>query len=224
MPIIPRQLPEITKEIEQSFRSKVALRSESECWLWAGSCTANRGMLSVNNESFIAARLAWAIHYKCDPYPQHVLHNCPGGDNPRCVNPYHLWLGDHADNLRDWSEKYQEQKPPEPITEPYVKVLPPMVVTGRVTHHLAKEIREYYKSRRVTLDDLASHYCLGKSTISRAINGYYDGVSVETNGCKLSDEVKADIKRQHLIFGIPRKELARKHKVGESTINRIVNS
>lgn len=30
-----------------------------------------------------------------------MCHNCPGGDNPLCVNPDHLWLGSVAENLQD---------------------------------------------------------------------------------------------------------------------------
>ncbi len=34
-----------------------------------------------------------------------MLHNCPGGDNPSCINPAHLWLGTEADNNADCAAK-----------------------------------------------------------------------------------------------------------------------
>lgn len=34
-----------------------------------------------------------------------VLHNCPAGDNPACVNVDHLWLGTARDNTQDMIAK-----------------------------------------------------------------------------------------------------------------------
>jgi DNA invertase Pin-like site-specific DNA recombinase len=34
-----------------------------------------------------------------------VCHNCPGGDNPRCFNPDHLWLGEPVQNTQDMIAK-----------------------------------------------------------------------------------------------------------------------
>jgi len=34
-----------------------------------------------------------------------VCHNCPGGDNPACWNPEHLWAGSPKENIVDASKK-----------------------------------------------------------------------------------------------------------------------
>lgn len=49
-----------------------------------------------------AHRVAWVIANGSIPVGGHVLHTC---DNPPCINPRHLWVGSHADNMRDMHEK-----------------------------------------------------------------------------------------------------------------------
>lgn len=43
-------------------------------------------------------RLAYAYYIGKEPGDQLVCHSC---DEPRCVNPYHLFLGDNVDNIHD---------------------------------------------------------------------------------------------------------------------------
>jgi len=53
-----------------------------------------------------AHRLSWILAHGdvLDPVVC-VLHDCPDGDNPACVNPDHLFLGTQADNVRDMDAK-----------------------------------------------------------------------------------------------------------------------
>lgn len=50
-------------------------------------------------------RASWILHFGEIPDGLHVLHDCPGGDNKACVNPAHLWLGTHHENILDASRK-----------------------------------------------------------------------------------------------------------------------
>ena len=86
--------------MEQRFWEKV-LKTES-CWIWVGCKQSGYGFIfGVGG----AHRAAWKLLRGEIPDGMEVLHNCPGGDNPACVNPAHLWLGTHADNMRDMKEK-----------------------------------------------------------------------------------------------------------------------
>jgi hypothetical protein len=78
-------------------------RKSAECWEWTGSTDANGyGRLNVEGRPILAHRISWQLHRHGITPEQHVLHRC---DNPRCVRPEHLFLGDQAANNADMKAK-----------------------------------------------------------------------------------------------------------------------
>lgn len=89
-----------------AFRKKFKEGDPSECWAWLGTKNdKNYGMFAVLPFRVRAHRIAYFLHYRTDPKDLFVLHKCPGGGNPTCVNPHHLSIGTHIENMIDMIEQ-----------------------------------------------------------------------------------------------------------------------
>jgi hypothetical protein len=76
------------------------------CRIWSACLDGHGyGIIGWDRRQFKAHRMAWTVANGPIPDKLHVLHNCPAGDNPQCINPDHLWLGTHAQNMRDKERK-----------------------------------------------------------------------------------------------------------------------
>lgn len=70
-----------------------------ECLIWTGRVNQDGyGSTSDKHVTVRAHRVAWELVYGPIPRGMHVLHRC---DTPSCVAPLHLFLGSHADNMKD---------------------------------------------------------------------------------------------------------------------------
>lgn len=71
---------------------------ESGCWLWEGTTDPKGyGSLSIKDDRYRAHRISY-LAFIGDPGSLFVCHKC---DVPGCVNPKHLFLGTHSDNMID---------------------------------------------------------------------------------------------------------------------------
>ena len=76
---------------------------EKGCWLWQGNRNnQGYGFAYHDKKSRGAHRVSWMLNRGPIPEGQWVLHKC---DNPPCVNPDHLFLGDRRDNMIDCLKK-----------------------------------------------------------------------------------------------------------------------
>lgn len=93
------------KSLEERFWEKVDKKLDDECWNWLAFLNEDGyGKFRIRkNEAMIGAhRASWIIHFGEIPEGLQVLHHC---DNPACVNPKHLFLGTHLDNMEDRTRK-----------------------------------------------------------------------------------------------------------------------
>jgi hypothetical protein len=102
-------LPNCTPRLWARFWANVAITPS--CWLWLASCNRwGYGKAYADGHHIGAHRLAWMLLVGPVPDGLHVLHNCPGGDNPACLNPAHLWLGTNEANIADRHRKGRDAR------------------------------------------------------------------------------------------------------------------
>lgn len=98
------------RPLSDRFWEKVNKSGPNGCWLWTAAVDRKGyGLFGIHQRTggnTGAHRMAWELTNGPIPDDMSVLHNCPGGnDNPRCVNPAHLWLGNQAENMADMQAK-----------------------------------------------------------------------------------------------------------------------
>lgn len=102
-------LPE-AKYYLYKFTSKIAPPNNNDCWEWLASCNpiTGYGNTQWERKRIYTHRLMWTLAIGTIPADMYVLHKC---DNPKCVNPHHLFLGTSLANAQDRESKGRGNRP-----------------------------------------------------------------------------------------------------------------
>lgn len=157
---------DLIEQLSRRFLDKVEMEPMSGCWLWiASNRHGGYGGFWRNGKARAAHRESWILFNGKIPDGLHVLHRC---DVRCCVNPSHLFLGTHTDNVRDMVKKGRHA-----THGPGLK---------GSSHPMAKLTdREVYKIRASYIHGkkggqrrrLASEYGVSESMISKIVNGVF---------------------------------------------------
>ena len=90
----------LTSEIQERILRKT--KPNGTCLEWQGATQKGYGAIRIGGKSGKTVRVhRISLELRCGSAPEgkkHALHTC---NNRLCVNPWHLYWGDDADNQRD---------------------------------------------------------------------------------------------------------------------------
>ncbi len=150
------------KNTEENFWNRVDIKDDVGCWEWKGSFYRNGyGRFSYGCKYVLAHRLSYLFKFGNIPKGMLVCHSC---DNPSCVNPNHLFLGNHSDNMKDAFLKKR-----------HLPLIPPNnegenCGTHKLCNENVIEIRRIYSDGNYTYSDIAKLFNVSKQNICNIVN------------------------------------------------------
>lgn len=133
--------------LEERFWPKVIkLFGMNSCFEWvAAKDRAGYGSIGLNGKVISAHRASWIIHNGPIPNGGWVLHKC---DNPSCVRPSHLFIGNHKSNMKDKVSK-SRQHHPSGSKNGRTKLADMDVIQIRIDHSNGKSTTEIAKEKGI---------------------------------------------------------------------------
>jgi hypothetical protein len=124
--------------IERLANSLNSIQPE-QCWEWTwGVNKSGYGKTTIAKRFVYAHRLAYEMAVGPIPSGLLVLHKC---DNPRCINPNHLEIGDYAKNSADMSARGRStrgERGARKLTKQQVEQIRQMAIHGHTQRAIAK--------------------------------------------------------------------------------------
>jgi hypothetical protein len=147
------------EEFIRKFLDGIQPGQGESCWLWIkGRNKSGYGMMKCGEHMVGTHRIMWFLtHGSFPPKGLCVCHQC---DTPACVNFSHFFLGTNVENIQDAARKGRmhlgERHGMSRLT---------------VSQVLAINSEYSYGTHGSTIEDLASKYNVGRTTIHHILNG-----------------------------------------------------
>jgi len=101
--------------MEERFNKFVTDPNENGCRLWTGAKNnKGYGVFRIHPKTCLSHRISFELHNGLIAKGQVVRHTC---DVPACVEPTHLIIGTHTDNMRDARDRGRNVPPPVHLGE-----------------------------------------------------------------------------------------------------------
>lgn len=89
-------------ELKEKLMSSVYIQQDN-CWIYTGYNDSNGyGQFQIDGIKYRAHVASYLVYKGLIPQGMYVCHTC---DKRDCINPEHLFLGTHEDNIRDMWQK-----------------------------------------------------------------------------------------------------------------------
>ncbi len=214
--------------LSERFRSRV-VKHESGCWLYGGDRFGNKyAQISYggrNAKYTLAHRYSYEIHHGAIPRGKFICHKC---DVRNCVNPDHLYAGDHEDNNQDRKERGRSKRGEGPRVLPLARE-GERAFNRALTLKARDMVKQQYETGKWTQSQLAKAWRVSQGTISAIVRGAKNmgsgGDGKKRSGhfrSKVSAEDRKQIAVQYLAGGVTQKHLAEKYGLDQTYISLIV--
>lgn len=199
--------------IKQRIESHIT--SKKDCWITDHKIDVNgRPRIFFDGKSYILARIVYELYKGDFPKNLFVCHTC---DNPLCINPEHLYIGDNAENGRNRKRRNRQAKGSK-------------IGQSKLNETQVLEIKQLLIEGKLSLRQIGNRFGVSATTITLINNGkswtHVEGIgaTIDINrsgkSFKLNEEKVKQIKKL-IAEGMGITRISNLFGVSPSTISEI---